>query len=86
MPSLQKLYIKEHINETDKILKWIYDNVQKYLIISTKLDGVSILLHVTQQIQLYTRGDGFNGRNISNYSKYLNINNYDLFKLREILG
>jgi NAD-dependent DNA ligase len=42
--------------------------------ISIKLDGVSVLYcYNNGNINLYTKGTGINGRDITNFAKYLNI-------------
>ena len=56
-----------------------FDNwVKKYdgpYVVSYKLDGISSMLYKTEKgTYLYTRGNGFEGQNISHTLKYININ------------
>jgi NAD-dependent DNA ligase len=58
---------------------------------SDKLDGVSaLLIYNDNKISMYTRGDGFQGTNISNLSNYLTLPPYnDIYnycKLNKIKG
>lgn len=66
MGSLTKLKISDDIN------RWIKRYNGPY-IVSDKLDGVSGQLYknLDGQINLYTRGNGINGQNISHLIKYL---------------
>lgn len=67
--------IKDSENE---IQKWITKYQGNY-VISEKLDGISCLLNFENgKTDLYTRGNGYEGQNITHMLPYLNINN-DLF-------
>jgi len=72
MPSLDKIYLRENnyeINKLNKMIKGL-----KTINLSTKLDGVSVLLHIkNNSYDLYTRGDGIKGRNITNICKHINF-------------
>ncbi len=80
--SINKVELPYHMGSMTKIKK---DNPQllnqwltKYsgpFIVSNKLDGVSVMLIVdkNENINLYTRGDGTVGTNISHLIKHLNI-------------
>ena len=62
--------IKEE--ESDKIEKWVIQNKSPNYFISSKLDGVSCLATFTSDnIKLYTRGDGKIGSDISYFSQYI---------------
>lgn len=54
--------------------RWKKKNASKSYVISEKLDGVSLLLFLKDgKLNLYTRGDGSVGADISYLSKYLNL-------------
>lgn len=68
MPSLEKVYNNSFI-DIEKRLNSFFS-----VMISSKLDGVSCLLvKKNNKTELYTKGDGENGRNISYILKYINI-------------
>lgn len=68
MPSLIKLYSKDF----DKINKKIYNF--STVVLSSKLDGVSCLLvSKNNKYNLYTKGDGEKGRNISHILDHINL-------------
>lgn len=69
MPSLTKIYNTDFDKIKNKINN--FTNV----VISSKLDGVSCLLIVkNNKINLYTKGDGEKGRNISHILNFINLN------------
>ena len=76
-PHMNKEKLPYWIGSLDKkkdnktIQKWSEKFLGPY-IISEKLDGNSILISFPT-IQIYTRGDGFYGSNISNIKKYLTL-------------
>ena len=73
MGSMDKIKTEEAV-----INKWITKYGGSYLV-SDKLDGISCLL--TQQneiINLYTRGNGSEGQNVTHLLKYVNIRTDDL--------
>jgi DNA ligase (NAD+) len=54
--------------------RWVRDNKSKNYVVSSKLDGVSCLLvRENNKINLYTRGDGEIGADISYLTNYFNI-------------
>lgn len=60
-------------DSADEIVKWRKKYPGAY-VISEKLDGISCLLFVQKgEIKLLTRGNGFQGQNISHILPYLNI-------------
>lgn len=64
-------------------------NTDSIVSISDKLDGVSCMFYYTEKhgVQLFTRGNGTYGRNISHlYSNIHGFNNIDENKLKEILS
>ena len=75
MGSLDK--IKDNENE---ILKWKKKYLGSY-IISEKLDGISCLIYYdNDKINIYTRGNGYEGQNITHILPYLNL---DLSKFKK---
>lgn len=76
MGSLDK--IKDNSNE---ITKWKNKYKENY-IVSEKLDGIScLLLYDKGNFKLMTRGDGYNGQNITDILSYINLNT---LKIKEI--
>lgn len=68
MPSLDKIYNTD-FKEIEKFIKKFCN-----VIITSKLDGVScLLIKKNNKTELFTKGDGENGRNISHILKYINI-------------
>lgn len=67
MPSLTKIYNTDFDKIKNKISNF------KNIVISSKLDGVSCLLVKNNKINLYTKGDGEKGRNISHILNYINL-------------
>lgn len=65
----------DKIKDNDvEITKWLKKYEGEY-IISEKLDGISCLLYNDgSKFNLYTRGDGFVGQNITHILRYLNVN------------
>jgi DNA ligase (NAD+) len=71
---------KIKLYEPEKLDKWIdyinnlYGQNKKRFIITDKLDGVSCLyVKKGDKINLYTRGDGINGKDITYISEYINF-------------
>lgn len=61
-------------NESDTLDKWKKNNRADQYVVSAKLDGVSCLLvNKNDVLNLYTRGDGEIGADISYLAKYFNI-------------
>ena len=60
--------------ESKQIDKWL-DKYPSPYVISEKLDGISMLISVdsSNNISLYTRGDGYKGSDIGYLQKYLNL-------------
>ncbi len=59
-------------NESE-IMKWKKKYPGEY-VISEKLDGISCLLDIDKGVkQMYTRGDGFEGQNITHVLPYINM-------------
>lgn len=76
MGSMDKLSHTDDKQTTKEIEKWVKENPAKAYNISAKLDGVSCLAVIgvgTNNIKVYTRGDGVIGTDISHIAKYLNI-------------
>ena len=66
-------------SETE-ITKWVSKYKGNY-VISEKLDGISCLLNYENRIiNLYTRGNGYEGQNITHMLPYLNIDNSSFIK------
>lgn len=64
-----------------EILKWVAKYKGNY-VISEKLDGISCLLHYDNGVtSMYTRGNGYEGQNITHMLPYLNIDNNVFVKL-----
>ena len=69
---LEKLYQDNELN------KWLGSYPGPY-VVEDKIDGMSLLLHsVTgpsgkRQISLYTRGGGYNGKDVSHMIQYMKI-------------
>lgn len=58
-----------------EIMKWV-SKYQGNYVISEKLDGISCLLYHDKGVtSLYTRGNGYEGQNITHMLPYLNIDN-----------
>jgi DNA ligase (NAD+) len=73
MPSLNKVKTDKEIN------KWTNKYNGKNYVISCKIDGESALLIKENNIvNLYTRGDGEYGKNISHVLPYINVNHNNL--------
>ena len=84
MPSLKKYFLKGKSVQIKEIRNWISKyKIKGKFIASTKLDGSSVMVHVidSQNIKLYTRGNGQKGRDISHLLKYVNI---DLEMIRAV--
>ena len=63
-----------------EITKWVSKYHGDY-VISEKLDGISCLLNYENETtSLYTRGNGYEGQNITHMLPYLNINNTSFIK------
>jgi len=61
-------------NEPDALSRWKKNNPTEKYVVSAKLDGVSCLLvAANNKVNLYTRGDGEVGADISYLAKYFNI-------------
>ena len=77
----KKVKLPNYMGSLDKIKpsttefeKWINKYKGSY-IISYKLDGISSLIHKSNNIiKMYTRGNGIYGQDISHVLKYININ------------
>lgn len=69
MPSLSKLYINK------KDMEIFQETIKQYNIvaISSKLDGVSCLITKNHHTNIYTKGNGKLGRNITHILKYINF-------------
>lgn len=84
-----KMFSMDKIKPTDLniINKW-KTNYNGPYICSDKLDGVSaLLLYSNNKLSLYTRGDGYEGADISYLIKYIpSINNLDLTILSDELA
>ncbi len=64
---------KVKYNEEDKLNKWL-DKYTNKKVLSDKLDGISCLLQCKKtKYQLFTRGDGETGRDITHLIEYFNI-------------
>lgn len=65
-------------DEPDTLKRWKKDNQSDKYVVSAKLDGVSCLLvNKGNSLNLYTRGDGEVGADISYLAKYFNIPKID---------
>ena len=61
-------------DSASEITKWVSKYKGSY-VISEKLDGISCLLYFDNEtINLYTRGNGYEGQNITHMLPYMNIN------------
>lgn len=59
-------------NEKEGVIKWIQNNPSPEYVISDKLDGVSALFSIKNNIfKLYTRGDGNIGKDISHIIPFI---------------
>jgi NAD-dependent DNA ligase len=66
-------------NQPDKLSKWKLENKAPSYIVSEKLDGVSCLLTAKSGVvQLYTRGDGEIGADISHLRPYFSLPKVDI--------
>jgi len=88
--SINKVRLPYHMGSMTKIKMENVDMFDKYkrqfkgpYLVSDKLDGISALLIINKDgtTNLYTRGDGTIGSNISHLVPYLNIKNMDNIKL-----
>ena len=84
MGSMTKVKLTSSGKETDTIEilnKW-KNKFKGPFIVSDKLDGISAMLIVNKnnKVNLYTRGDGTIGSDISHIVQYLNINNLENIK------
>jgi NAD-dependent DNA ligase len=89
--SMKKIKPDIELNESKDLSSWIKNYKPPYNI-SDKLDGVSALIIYNNNniIKMFTRGDGNNGKDISDLLKYLSIPNYnkiyDYCKTNKIVG
>ena len=61
-------------DDPSKFKRWLTSNKADIYIFETKLDGVSCLLeHKDGSTRLYTRGDGYNGSDITHLLSYIKI-------------
>jgi DNA ligase (NAD+) len=64
----------DKITDTDKLDRWLTENKAHSYILSEKLDGVSCLLVFKNgKLNMYTRGDGTVGADISYLAPYLSL-------------
>ena len=88
--SMKKIKPDVELNESKDLNSWIKNYKPPYNI-SDKLDGVSaLIIYNNNTIKMFTRGDGNNGKDISDLLKYLSIPNYnkiyDYCKTNKIVG
>lgn len=75
--SMKKIKPDFILNESKDLNSWSKSYKPPYNI-SDKLDGVSaLLIYNNNTIKMFTRGDGNNGKDISNLLKYLHIPTYN---------
>lgn len=68
MPSLGKILTENEINT------WLSKFNSEIFVVSDKVDGISLLIHCqNQNVKLFTRGDGIEGRDVSYFLPYIGV-------------